>query len=208
MEVNQRNLHHANLLIGSQEDGESYLRSLCESLGVELKNNPDFFVFRTETFGIDEARELKSIAVRKALTGRKIFLIVPTLMTLEAQNALLKTFEEPFPDTYFFLVVREEESVLRTLRSRMNAIAVSGVTDSRDEAENFLKLSLKERIVFAEVFAIRKNNLSLFLDNLMLNLREKGGGDKLVEKIYKIRRLLLDSTSASRLVLEHLALVL
>lgn len=206
--MNQRNLHHANLLIGSQEDGESYLRSLCESLGVELKNNPDFFVFRTETFGIDEARELKSIAVRKALTGRKIFLIVPTLMTLEAQNALLKTFEEPFPDTYFFLVVREEESVLRTLRSRMNAIAVSGVTDSRDEAENFLKLSLKERIVFAEVFAIRKNNLSLFLDNLMLNLREKGGGDKLVEKIYKIRRLLLDSTSASRLVLEHLALVL
>ena len=103
-----RNLHHANLLIGTPEEAESYLRSLCDSWGVRLPNNPDFFAFKMETFGIDEARKLKLLSARKAISSRKIFLITPTRLTLEAQNLLLKTFGNRFLDTWFFLVVGEE----------------------------------------------------------------------------------------------------
>src|SRR3990167_9480903 len=102
-----RNLHHANLLVGTLEEAEFYLRSLCGGLGIELPNNPDFFTLKAETFGIDEARELRVWSTRKAVTSSKIFLILPARLTLEAQNALLKTFEEPFSNTYFFLVVEE-----------------------------------------------------------------------------------------------------
>src|SRR3989344_1067951 len=117
--VASNGIHHANLLLGAREEGEIYLRSLCESLGVRVANSPDFFAFRMDTFGIDEARELKSLSARKAISDRKIFFISPTRITLEAQNALLKTFEDPSPDTYFFLVVMEEASIEPTLLSRM-----------------------------------------------------------------------------------------
>src|SRR3989344_1002069 len=113
-----RNLHHANLLIGTPREAESYLRSFYNNLGIRLANNPDFVAFRAEIFGIDEARALRILSTRKAVTtakagqvSSKIFFITPMRLTLEAQNALLKTFEDPSPGTYFFLAMREESLI-------------------------------------------------------------------------------------------------
>ena len=204
-----RNLHHANLLVGAPEEAESYLRSLCDSLDIKLANNPDFFAFRTETFGIDEARELRLLSTRKSITSRKIFLITPMRLTLEAQNALLKTFEDPSPDTLFFLAVREEGLVVSTLRSRMQAIRIHGNNASMSaEAEKFLSLSIKNRLLFAKSFADEEKNLSVFLDDLLCLLRKQSGMQKSLEKVYNIKRSIGDSITIPRLVLEHLSLVL
>ena len=204
-----RNLHHANLLVGTPEEAESYLRSLCDSLDIKLANNPDFFAFRTETFGIDEARELRLLSTRKSITSRKIFLITPMRLTLEAQNALLKTFEDPSPDTLFFLAVREEALIVPTLRSRMQAIRIHGNNASMSaEAEKFLSLSIKNRLLFAKSFADEEKNLSVFLDDLLCLLRKRSGMQKSLEKVYNIKRSIGDSITIPRLVLEHLSLVL
>ncbi len=40
----------------------------------------------------------------------------------EAQNALLKTFEEPTPGTYLILIVPSEGNIIETLRSRLLAL--------------------------------------------------------------------------------------
>lgn len=202
-----RNLHHANLLVGAPEDVESYLRTLCDSLGIRLPNNPDFFAFKMETFGIDEARDVRLLSTRKAVTGRKIFLITPGRLTLEAQNALLKTFEDPCPHTYFFLGVREEGLVVPTLRSRMQVIHV----DTRwnlVQTEEFLSLSLKKRLLFAKKFADEERNLSVFLDNLLFLLKKRKEKSESVGKVYNIMRSIGDAIIAPRLVIEHLALVL
>lgn len=202
-------MHHASLLIGGIEEAELYVRSLCANLGIELSNNPDFFVFRKETFGIDEARELKLLSARKALTNRKIFLVVPTRVTLEAQNALLKTFEEPFPNTHFFLVSREESLIVPTLLSRMNTIRMAGHFPlGSTDAETFLSSSIKSRLLFAKVFADEEKSLPVFLDNLLLFLRKQKGKGNLSEKVYNIRRQVYDSAVFPRLVIEHLALML
>ena len=202
-----RNLHHANLLLGTPEEAESYLRLLCVGLGVKLINNPDFFVFRMETFGIDEARELRLLAARKAVTHRKIFLIASARLTLEAQNALLKTFEDPFPNTHFFLVTREEALILPTLRSRMQVVRIQG-SFLTSKAEKFLSLSLKDRLLFAKEFTNEEVSLAAFLDGLLLLLRWQGKANRLVESIYNIRRFASDSAVAPRLIIEHLSLVL
>ena len=204
-----RNLHHANLLVGTPEEAESYLRSLCVGLGVKLINNPDFFAFRMETFGIDEARRLSLLSTRKAITHRKIFLISPARLTLEAQNVLLKTFEDPFPNTHFFLATREEALILPTLRSRMQTtrIAKGSIFGSTD-AEKFLSLSLKGRLLFAKEFADEEINLSTFLDSLLLLLRKQEKAQRLVENVYRIRRFTDNSLVAPRLIIEHLSLVL
>ena len=208
-----KNHHHANLLIASPEEAEVYLRRFCDSLGITLANSPDFFVFKTETFGIDEARELRLLAVRKSLTttigGKKIFLITPILLTHEAQNALLKTFEDPFPDTLFFLAVREEGLVVPTLRSRMQTVHLHRETKSQyGEAEEFLSLSPKDRLIFAKKFVLEEKSLPIFLDNLLLLLRKKGVKKKSIESVYNLSRLVSNTALAPRLIIEHLSLVL
>ncbi|MEX2014146.1 MAG: hypothetical protein WD896_02205 [Parcubacteria group bacterium] len=204
-----RNQPHANLLIGASEEAEVYLRALCDNSGIKIANNPDFFIFQTEIFGIDEARQLSTMAARKALGGAKIFLLIPARLTLEAQNALLKTFEDPFPNTYFFLGVREEGLVIPTLRSRMQTFRLrANVTPRSEEAEGFLTLSIKERLLFAKSFAEGEKDLTIFLDDLLLSLRKQNGKERLVESVYNVRRLVHDSAVAPRLVIEHLSLVL
>ena len=74
--------------------------------------------------------------------------------------------------------------------------------------EEFVESSLKERLLFAERFADKKKNLPVFLDSLLLLLRKEKAKEGLVKKIYNIRRLVSDSGVASRLIIEHLALVL
>ncbi len=207
-----RNLHHANLLVGAPEQAESYLHSLCDSWGVGLANNPDFFAFKMETFGIEEARELKLLSTRKSVSGQalgKMFFIAPTRLTLEAQNALLKTFEDPFPGTYFFLATRVEGLIVPTLRSRMQTIRVSrdSVLESRD-AEAFLSLSIKDRLLFARAFALEEKSLLVFLDSLLFLLRKQRGKGDLLKNVYNVRRLVGDSLITPRLVIEHLSLVL
>ena len=204
-----RNLHHANLLIGTPEEAESYLRSLCDSWGVRLPNTPDFFAFKMETFGIDEARKLKLLSARKAVTTKKIFLITPTRLTLEAQNALLKTFEDPFPDTLFFLGVREESLVIPTLLSRMQIIRTRGGNVATGaEAEKFLSLSVKNRLLFAKSFADEEKSLPIFLDSLLFLLRKQKEKKDLLKNVYNVRRFVRDSAVTPRLIIEHLALVL
>lgn len=204
-----RNLHHANLLVGGQAEAESYVRSLCDSLGIELKNNPDFFAFCMSTFGIDEARELRLMATRKALTQKKFFFLTPMRLTLEAQNALLKTFEDPFPNTHFFLVARDETLILPTLRSRMQIVRVSknSISKSTDAAQ-FLLLPFKNRLLFAKEFVGEEKNLSSFLDDLLLLLRKRGGTSSLLENVYNFRHFSDDIAVAPRLIIEHLSLVL
>ena len=191
--------HHANLLLGSAPAAESYLRKFFD-----LKNSPDFVVFRESTFGIDEARKLSDWASRKAFGDKKIFLIIPERITAEAQNALLKTFEDPVPDTYFFLAIKEEALIIPTLRSRMQVLRVKHPMFDIKEAQAFLKLSPKDRLLFSKKFVDEEKNLSNFLDELLVALRNAPS----IEEVYKLRKFADDRSASSRLILEHLSLVL
>ncbi|OHA89867.1 MAG: hypothetical protein A2832_01875 [Candidatus Zambryskibacteria bacterium RIFCSPHIGHO2_01_FULL_44_22b] len=196
MSRNLNNLHHANLVIGGLEEAEKLLHETFPS----LKGSPDFFVFKNETFGIDEARELSQSAVRRAFTDKKVYLIASGKITIEAQNALLKTFEDPAVDTYFFLVVKGEELILPTLRSRMQVVRHLAVKPPSTDAEKFIGLSIKDRMLFVKKFVDDERNLSDFLDSLLLLTKS--------EQVYKFRLFADDRSASSRLILEHLALVL
>ena len=91
---------------------------------------------------------------------------------------------------------------MQTVRVSENSIFTSAV------AERFLSLSLKDRLIFAKEFADEEKNLMVFLDDLLLLLRKRSEMRKSVEKIYAIRRSIGNSVIASRLVIEHLSLVL
>ncbi len=81
--------------------------------------------------------------------GKKIFLISANNFTLDAQNTLLKMFEEPIENTHFFLIVPDINSLLQTLVSRFYLIkSEAGLEVELKEANKFIALSLNDRINF------------------------------------------------------------
>jgi DNA polymerase III subunit delta' len=63
---------------------------------------------------------------------RKVFVIEEAeRMNPAAQNALLKTLEEPLPDTVFILISDREEELLDTIRSRCRVVRLEPVPEQR-----------------------------------------------------------------------------
>ncbi len=208
MEIDFNHLHHAYLLIGSREASERALLSLFEEHGEKLSGSPDYFVFKETLFGVDDARALAERAITKAFVGKKVFFIAPEKITLEAQNAMLKTLEEPMANTHFFLVARDEHVIIPTLRSRLGLVRLESETGDLKEVQKFLKLSVKDRLTFVKKFVDKEENLSAFLDELLLELRGKDGSVEALAQVYKMRLVSDDRGASPRLILEHLALVL
>lgn len=72
-------------------------------------------------------------AARSPFEGhRKVFIIEESdRMNDAAQNAILKTLEEPQPDTVFVLLTANEEEVLPTIHSRCRIVRLDPVSESR-----------------------------------------------------------------------------
>ena len=72
-------------------------------------------------------------AARSPFEGpTKVFIIEEAdRMNDEAQNALLKTLEEPQPDTVFILLSEHEEELLDTIQSRCRIVRLEAVPEER-----------------------------------------------------------------------------
>lgn len=133
--------HHAYLILGSLDDARAHV----DTFGIERRGNPDVWEYSCETLSVDNARELKRRQESKAiLGGKKMLLVSCTFITTEAQNSLLKVFEEPTKDTYIFLVLPSVTSVLPTLLSRLEVIQLETET-VEGAAEAFLGATVVER---------------------------------------------------------------
>jgi hypothetical protein len=138
---------HAALLIGPTGSGKFTLatRLVEDALGLEaetLDNHPYKLVITPEadksSIGIEAVRQLEQfLALKvpgKAAHNRAVIIENAHLLTLEAQNALLKTLEEPPAGTVIILTAASEQALLPTIRSRAQAIHVTKPTNSDIEA--------------------------------------------------------------------------
>lgn len=80
-----------------------------------------------KTIGVDQVREVcETLAMTSMRRGYRVAVIVPAeRMTSPAQNALLKTLEEPAPRTVLVLVTARPSALLPTLRSRCQRIEIA-----------------------------------------------------------------------------------
>jgi hypothetical protein len=208
-EFSKDNLHHAYLLLGGREEGLAVFGQVLEALEFKIAGNPDYFAFEGEVLGIDEARELSRRAVMKSFGERKLFYLAPGKFTVEAENALLKLLEEPPENTHFFISAREKELFLPTLLSRLKVVqAGSELSRNVSAAGKFLAMPPGERIAFAREFADSEASLSVFLDELLLRMRENGVGTDKLEKVFRVRKFADDRSVMPRLMLEHLSLII
>src|SRR3989338_2205545 len=146
--INKNNLHHAYLIEGIGEEILPEILEAVEDLGIKTVGNSDFVHLKADSFKVEDARNLKSFSREKANSaGRQIFVISANNFLLEAQNTLLKMFEEPIENTHFFLVVPDVNALLKTFASRFYVIKPKEGIELK-EAEEFIKTPLQSRINF------------------------------------------------------------
>src|SRR3989344_2469802 len=181
------NLHHAYLIEGAETDVLDSLLQFLEDAGIKTRGNSDFIHLHIDAFKMEDARNLKAHEKERGFSdSKKIFVISANSILLEAQNALLKVFEEPIPNTHFFVIVPDINSLIRTLVSRFFVIRQPALAEGRDKtAEKFLAMSGTQRLelikgILAEPEEEEKNvtdsaraKALKFLNALELILHEK-----------------------------------
>lgn len=209
---NSGTLHHAYIIEGGGEMlREKLFGFLSDTLKHSVRGNPDFWHGQFETFGVDDARNLRDAQANRAVTnGRKIFVVETGFVTVEAQNALLKVFEEPTPNTHFFIILPTAEALLPTLRSR--TLIVSGSQENGSgEAEKFLKLAVPERLAMAAEISEAKDkarSIGLINDLIVSLGKGKSRDPAVLQELLKMRGYLNDRSPSLKLILEHISLML
>ena len=224
--LSKNSLHHAYLIEGDREKIVPEILEFLKSLGIE-KGNPDFFHIELDSFKIDDARNLKSYATEKGFSmDKKVFLISANSFLLEAQNSLLKLFEEPIENTHFFVVTPDTNSLLKTLVSRFYFISTRQDLIESKEADKFIVMHLNARINFLKDFLATENEdedvasadsnraKSLrFLNALELNLHQKLVSKTVFdtgffEHLFKVREFLRMPGSSAKTLMESVAIII
>ncbi len=230
------NLHHAYLIEGTEEIVLPEVLEFIENLGIKTTGNPDFFCVSTDFFKIADARNLKSMTLEKSFKEVKRFFVISTNSFLnDAQNTLLKIFEEPKENTHYFLILPDANILIPTLLSRFYLIKSKIDLESElKDAEKFVADSLRDRIEFIknllaeekideedeeEVTASKNSTRSKaikFLNALELVLYNKYcrdtklNQDKKIDffkQIFKVREYLRQPGSSMKSLMESVALV-
>lgn len=211
--------HHAYLLTGGKDDAKSALEKyFFDILEIKVSGNPDVVYIHEDVFGVDSARDLLRIQQSKPLVGSKKMVIASAYsVTREAQNAMLKLFEEPASHAHLFLIVPSISILIPTLISRLAVFEYEKMGESSEiDVKKFITGTLPERLKMIEKFLKEnKDDKSLraktkvFFDAIEKSLSSspKKNTDEL-EAFYKIQNFTLDVSSSSKMLLETLAATL
>lgn len=110
---------------------------------------------------VAQIRELQNVINIKPTFSKKSVYIIDDadLMTIEAQNSLLKTLEEPPEYAVIILIVHNDRSILSTVKSRCVNIKFSKLSD-KDIKKYFLKNDLNFEDKNINVFKVLDGSLN------------------------------------------------
>jgi DNA polymerase III delta prime subunit len=150
--------HHAYFIHHKQGIVDRLKDFLHKKFKIQQKQNPDFFHENYITLSIEQSRRIKEIHTGKSFAenGKRIFIIEVNAITHEAQNSLLKIFEEPNETSLFFLIMPSVEILLPTLKSRLFIIKNNNhdeIPDFIKQAKDFIKMNIGEKISFVNELA-------------------------------------------------------
>lgn len=187
-------LSHAHLIAGEDGIGKSILAKI---LSVFILNGNldreyvDIINYKPKkaSFGVDEVREVIDEVYKKPFEGDKKVIIIHdgNKLTVQAQNALLKTIEEPPSGVYIILLCESLELILDTIKSRCEIYKLTPLT--REQLKLYIKnkgydygdLEVNAAIAFSEGIPGRIDRY--FEDEKLKELR-----DKIITLFYAINK--------------------
>jgi len=133
--LDQNQVPPALLLVGEEllQKAKAFAQEL---IAVRRENHPDLHIYLPEgKSGIHTIATIQQLIAEVHLppfeAKAKVFLLDQVHRMLPAaMNALLKTLEEPPPNTYFLLLTDESEPLLPTIHSRCRKIALPSTSPS------------------------------------------------------------------------------
>lgn len=219
--------HHAFVIEAQAEEGIATAREwVVKELEIELKNNPDVVVQRYGLLSVEDARQVAELATGAPFKGEhKVVIIAASRAYHEAQNALLKLFEEPPAGAYLFLVIPTLGGLLPTLLSRVQILKGaaprlrSGRQEIANAAEQFLAASKEKRSAMIKKLTSGsdeeerrelRNEAIGIVNGIEAALFRQGlkGHAAALRDISVLRGYLHDRSAPVRMILEHLSLVL
>ena len=140
----------------SQVDDSCDMCNTCRK--IDNGNHPDITVLEPEGtyIKISQIRELQRSLQYKPYEERKRVCIIPDAekLTLEAKNALLKTLEEPPPETILILISTRPHLLLSTISSRCQRLKFQPL------APNVIAKVIKEKLKKDESTALKIASLA------------------------------------------------
>ena len=157
-------LHHALILHGPSADAQRALAvriaqtlnclegttgddcSACERTARRIHPDVHFIEVGSERkmISVDQIRDILEGASFRPYEGRnKVFIIDPAdALSVSGSNSLLKTLEEPTPNTTFLLLTRTPDLLLQTIQSRSQLAPVPGEIARDEELARFITTAL------------------------------------------------------------------
>lgn len=229
-------MHHAFVIEGDIKQSRAALFDFLKNeFGMGLGHN-DLVLLDRGDFGVENVQEIIDVNSRKPTVGMyKIIVVVLNSISHQAQNAILKTLEEPRPGTFIFILANTASVFLPTILSRVQVVrGVAGA--SKDELKDVSKSDIKKNeSLDAQIFIKNSSSERLSQIKEILDLKsdeEIGDGEifafiqgvekitselaqkskdaalnTLVAQIFtKVEDYMRDTSSSKKLLLEYVAL--
>jgi hypothetical protein len=216
-----------SIIISSQDPDfrEEKVSELKAELGIEAADFTDFFEIvpaeGRRSLGIEQMKILKDWTRLKPFRSKNRLVIISEaeVLTVEAQNSILKLLEEPFEFLTLTLVTSDYRKLLDTITSR--CILIEDLSAALPEIKmTAVSLPLTERFAAVEELLRIKDKqqqrreVQNFLHNLAVENRHgllyDGSRSKFQKRLELIQqaKTMLDRSVLLRLVLENLVISL
>lgn len=164
-----------------------------------------------DRFSIDDARELSAQAQQTPFQGNKrVFVIGCNALAVEAQNALLKLFEEPPVHALFYVVVPQTAQLLPTLESRLQIVKQSDEgAHADDHFKEFAQASYAERLL--RIAQKTKEKDVQWIEAIVRGVEKVAHEERskqLLQAVLFTRKYIETKGASAKMLLEELALLL
>lgn len=136
VEINKTS--HSYLFIGTEGIGKKLIAEEFAKMLLAVKdteNSPDFSIIEPDgnSIKIEQIRKFqKKVSEKPIISNKKVYIINDSdKMTVEAQNCLLKTLEEPPEFVTIILIGSNENSFLSTIKSRCMILHFEKISDEQ-----------------------------------------------------------------------------
>ena len=232
--IEQNKISHSYLFIGIDGIGKKIIakifskRILCLDNGIcnnkcksciefETENHPDFKIIKPDgnTIKIEQIRILqKEIQEKPIISSRKIYIIDDAdKMTKEAQNALLKTLEEPPEFAIIILIGNNENLFLETIKSRCIILHFEKI--SNDKIRNFIESQYDLKNVNDDILQMFQGSIgkAIYLKDKISDYEQIGNVIKSMNQkdlidIINMSKIIYDSKDEIISILEYINVIL
>lgn len=218
---------------GTSEEREREALALCQKYKIHQYDKQIFSPIlieekgsNDEKFGVSMVRKIKQRAILKPVYSKQnaIIILEAQLLTLPAQQALLKLLEEPPLHTIIIMTVDKEESLLPTICSRCQIIRLVDIFQNQEKenegVDKLLKedtVTIGERLELAE--SVSQNRPEEWVKEYIINARLRmlqaveNNNMSFLKRIseslvtaQKAYQMLTTTNGNQRLIVEHLLL--